>query len=120
MLMLSLAMMLAATTAEDSGPAAARSINGDRWVLFSDYPVDALNERRGGTAIVRLLVSRRGTVDSCDVVESSGHADLDTLSCRLMGERGQYEAARDSSGRRIASQVMRQVVWDPAVVRPRG
>ena len=120
MLMLSLAMMLAATAAEDSGPAAARSINGDRWVLFSDYPVDALRARRGGVVTVRLLVSRRGTVDSCDIVESSGHADLDTLSCRLMGERGQYEAARDGTGRRIASQVMRQVVWDPAVVQPRG
>jgi periplasmic protein TonB len=119
MLMLSLAMMLA-SAADNQGPSVARSINGDRWVLFRDYPAAALNQRRGGVVTVRLLVSRRGTVDSCDVVQSSGHADLDTLSCRLMGERGQYEAARDSSGRRIASQVLRQVVWDPNAVRPRG
>ena len=119
MLMLSLAMMLA-SAADGAGPSEARSINGDRWVLFRDYPADALIERRGGVAVVRLQVSRLGMVDSCDVVQSSGHADLDAVSCRLMGERGQYEAARDSSGRRIASQVMRQVVWDPNVVRPRG
>lgn len=119
MLMLSLAMMLT-SAATDGGPSVARSINGDRWVLFRDYPADALNQRRGGVVTVRLLVSRAGTVDSCDVVQSSGHADLDTLSCRLMGERGRYEAARDSDGRRIASQVMRQVVWDPNAVRPRG
>ena len=116
MMMLSLALMLSPVQA---GSAVATPINGDRWILFSDYPAAALRERRGGTAIVRLLVSRRGTVDSCDVVQSSGHADLDATSCRLMGERGHYEPARDSSGRRIASQVMRQVVWDPQVVRPR-
>lgn len=120
MLMLSLAMMLASAAADGEGPSAARSINGDRWVLFRDYPADALNQRRGGVVTVRLLVSRAGMVDSCDVVQSSGHADLDAVSCRLMGERGRYEAARDSSGRRIASQVMRQVVWDPNAVRPRG
>lgn len=114
MFLLSLALMLSAA---DAGPAPATAINGDRWISFSDYPQAALQQRRGGVATVRLLVSRRGTVDSCDVVQSSGHEDLDAASCRLMGERGHYEPARDSSGRRIASQVMRQVVWDPAVVR---
>lgn len=117
MMMLSLALMLSPVQAS---AAVATPINGDRWILFSDYPAAALRERRGGIATVRLLVSRRGTVDSCDVVQSSGHADLDATSCRLMGERGHYEPARDSGGRRIASQVMRQIVWDPDALRPRG
>ncbi len=117
-MLLTLAIALSAAAAADTGPSVARSVNGDRWVLFSDYPADALRERRGGVVTVRLLVSRRGTVDTCEVTQSSGHADLDRTACQLMGERGRYEAARDADGRRIASTVMRQVVWDPRVVAP--
>ncbi len=123
MLMLSLAMMMASAAGADAdGPAPARSVNGGRdWIYTTDYPADALRDRRGGVVTVRLRVTREGEVDGCDIVRSSGHRDLDDISCMAMAMRGRYEPARNADGQRVASEVLRQIVWDPnAVLRPRG
>lgn len=45
-----------------------------------DYPPEAWDDGIGGTTVVRLLISRRGTVDSALVVESSGNASLDSAA----------------------------------------
>jgi protein TonB len=45
-----------------------------------EYPPDAWKEGVGGTTVLRLLISRRGTVDSVVVVESSGHPSLDSAA----------------------------------------
>lgn len=45
-----------------------------------DYPPDAWDDGIGGTTVLRLLISRRGTVDSALVVESSGNASLDSAA----------------------------------------
>jgi len=45
-----------------------------------EYPPDAWAEGVGGTTVLRLLISRRGTVDSVLVVESSGQRSLDSAA----------------------------------------
>ncbi len=45
-----------------------------------EVPPDAWEEGVGGTTVLRLLISRRGTVDSALVVESSGHPSLDSAA----------------------------------------
>lgn len=45
-----------------------------------DYPPDAWDAGVGGTTVLRLLISRRGTVDSALVVRSSGNAALDSAA----------------------------------------
>lgn len=45
-----------------------------------EYPPDAWKDGVGGTTLLRLLISRRGTVDSVLVVESSGHPSLDSAA----------------------------------------
>lgn len=45
-----------------------------------EYPAEAWEEGVGGTTVLRLLISRRGTVDSAMVVESSGHRSLDSAA----------------------------------------
>lgn len=45
-----------------------------------EYPPDAWEDGVGGTTVLRLLISRRGTVDSVLVVESSGHPSLDSAA----------------------------------------
>lgn len=45
-----------------------------------EYPPDAWKEGTGGTTVLRLLISRRGTVDSVLVIESSGHPSLDSAA----------------------------------------
>ncbi len=121
MSLLSLAVLLASAGAAADAATPARSINGGRdWIYTTDYPADALRERRGGVVTVRLTVSRRGTVDECAIEQSSGHRDLDEISCMAMAMRGRYEPARDARGQRIASTVLRQIVWDPRTVAPSG
>lgn len=45
-----------------------------------EVPPAAWEEGVGGTTVLRLLISRRGTVDSALVVESSGHPSLDSAA----------------------------------------
>lgn len=45
-----------------------------------EVPPEAWKEGVGGTTVLRLLISRRGTVDSALVVESSGHPSLDSAA----------------------------------------
>ncbi|HSM09413.1 MAG TPA: energy transducer TonB [Gemmatimonadota bacterium] len=45
-----------------------------------EYPPDAWEEGVGGTTVLRLLISRRGTVDSVVVIGSSGHPSLDSAA----------------------------------------
>jgi TonB family protein len=42
-----------------------------------DYPADALQERRQGTAVVRILISREGNVVQAEIYTSSGTPSLD-------------------------------------------
>ena len=52
--------------------------------LFSDspveYPLELWDQDIEGSTIVRVLVNREGGVDSVAVVESSGHAALDSAA----------------------------------------
>jgi len=45
-----------------------------------EYPPDAWEDGVGGTAVLRLLISRRGTVDSVLLIGSSGHSSLDSAA----------------------------------------
>lgn len=45
-----------------------------------EYPPDAWEDGVGGTTVLRLLISRRGTVDSVVVIGSSGHPSLDSAA----------------------------------------
>lgn len=45
-----------------------------------EYPPDAWEDGVGGTTTLRLLISRRGTVDSVVVIGSSGHPSLDSAA----------------------------------------
>lgn len=57
-----------------------------------EYPADAWDEGIGGTTVLRLLISRRGTVDSALVVQSSGHSSLDSAAL-VNARRLRYQPA---------------------------
>lgn len=57
-----------------------------------DYPPDAWDAGVGGTTVLRLLISRAGTVDSALVVQSSGNAALDSAAL-ANAHRLRYEPA---------------------------
>jgi TonB family protein len=47
--------------------------------VFVRYPVDACIQRHAGTVALRVLISKRGTVDNVTVLESAG-SDLDAVA----------------------------------------
>jgi len=76
---------------------------GARWrkgrIKDSDYPRAASSAKIGGTVVAHFDVGVDGRVSNCRVVASSGNADLDRTTCRLIEKRFRYEPARDASGR---------------------
>ena len=76
-----------------------------------DYPPAALREDRSGNVTVALTVSRWGRVADCQVTASSGHADLDTVTCDRLATRASFWPATDASGKDIGGTVSKTVRW---------
>ncbi len=89
--------------------ARARLIAGR--ILDSDYPHAASRARIGGTVTVRFTVGRDGRPAGCAVMRSSGNADLDAATCRLIERRFVYRPARDSEGRPVPDTLGWKQTW---------
>lgn len=65
-----------------------------------EYPIDLWDEGIEGEALLRVLVTETGGVDSVEVVQSAGHATFD--SAAVTGARQmRFTPARRDDGRRI-------------------
>lgn len=90
----------------------------------SDYPKEAWKADAEGVVRVRYVVGTRGRVTHCTVTQSSGRADLDQTTCRLIIERFRYKPARDGAGRPVADVLTGPHKWfllrdeDPAIDEP--
>lgn len=67
-------------------------------IVNADYPRAAYRARAEGTVIASYRVGTDGRATRCRIVESSGNADLDSTTCRLIEARFRYEPARDAAG----------------------
>jgi protein TonB len=76
-----------------------------------DYPPAARREGAEGIVYVRFTVGTDGRVGGCTVTRSSGHAELDTTTCRLIEKRFRYRPARDSQGRPVAETISLFYQW---------
>jgi periplasmic protein TonB len=93
-----------------AGGAPARLIRGR--IVNSDYPRSAWRAQNEGSVTVHLTVGTSGRVTECRVARSSGDAELDSTTCRLIRERFRYEPARNSRGEPVAEVVgWRQTWW---------
>jgi TonB family protein len=102
------APMAGATTILDAQPKG----NPSSWINTNDYPIAALREERQGTVSFQLTIDPRGLVNECFIRQSSGHSDLDNLTCALLIERGRFEPARDGSGAALTSSWSSRVRWE--------
>jgi protein TonB len=87
----------------------ARQIAGE--LSGRDFPRAAKRARAGGTVLVRYTVGTDGRVSGCTVTQSSGNADLDSTTCRLIEQRFRYEPARDAQGRAVADTLTGRHIW---------
>lgn len=77
-----------------------------RWIKGriddSDKPKAAYEANAVGTVYMRFIIGTTGRVTGCTVTRSSGWADLDQTTCRLIEQRFRYKPARDANGKRVA------------------
>jgi len=77
----------------------------------ADYPPAALKDGRMGRAHVRLRVADTGAVTECSVLRSSGSAELDAATCKVLSERAKFEPAQDVDGKATRGIVVTAVHW---------
>lgn len=63
----------------------------------SDFPQSARGAGRLKIG-VRYAIGPSGHVDTCEIIETSGYADVDAMTCRIIIERYRFRPARDPDG----------------------
>lgn len=86
-------------------------INGQALITSSDYPVLALSEGRSGSVGVRVGVLSDGMPAKCEIMQSSGHADLDDVACWIFMKRAKFTPAQDKNGKTWPSYYITRVTW---------
>ena len=76
-----------------------------------DYPRGPFNAGISGTVHLRFVVGTSGRVTDCAVTRSSGNAELDSTTCRLLKRRLRYRPATNAEGRPIPATVIGQHEW---------
>ncbi|MDB5704928.1 MAG: hypothetical protein JWN66_2044 [Sphingomonas bacterium] len=86
-----------------------------RWIKGrikdSDYPHAAKEAMIQGTVSVRYTVAVTGRVTDCIVTRSSGNAELDATTCRLIQERFRYRPSKDEDGDPVESIIVENHSW---------
>ncbi len=114
--MFSILLALAAPT--DVAPPAASGVetispanNPGSWATNDDYPVAAMRDEREGTSGFRLTIGPDGLPQQCEIISSSGHADLDSTTCRLVMERARFRPGRDEKNARVGGTYSNRIRW---------
>lgn len=94
---------------DGSGDVPPRQIHGR--LSYADLPRDLREAGVAGTVFVQYAVEPDGRVGECVVMESSGNAELDETTCRLIQQRFRFDPSRDGQGRPIESQVTKRNYW---------
>ncbi|QIQ86749.1 energy transducer TonB [Erythrobacter sp.] len=85
--------------------------NPREWVTDADYRARWIREGMSGTARFTLAIEPSGKVGECTITRSSGHAELDAATCRLIERRARFEPARDAQGNRVAGSYSNAINW---------
>jgi len=94
---------------DGAGETAPRQVKGR--LKFSDLPADLQVSETGRTVSVRYYVYPDGKVGGCSVTASSGSAELDSLTCRLIEQRFRFRPSRDAIGQPVRSIIAETHRW---------
>jgi len=94
---------------EGAGDVPPRQIAGK--LSIHDLPPEIKRPGRGGTVSVLYVVTPRGRATDCQVTHSSGDAQLDDLTCRLIEQRFRFDPSRHADGRPVESMVEEDHTW---------
>ncbi len=94
------------------GPGIARGaekIAGE--IRARDYPRAGAGKRDGASVVVHFTVGADGRPSDCRVHRTSGDAEVDAITCRLVVERFRYRPAIAGDGRPIATKAGWKQRW---------
>lgn len=94
---------------DGGGGTPLRQIGGR--ITGRDYPERPYRAGIGGTLYVRYVVGVKGRVTGCRVVRSSGNAELDDTTCRLIAQRFRYKPRRDPTGKSVPTVIVEDHTW---------
>ena len=81
-------------------------------LTVDDYPPAAVRNALEGVVRYRAVVDAQGSVSDCQIMESSGHAELDEPTCMLVRSRGRFTPALDQKGHPVAGgQWDGRIIW---------
>ncbi|HNW18587.1 MAG TPA: energy transducer TonB [Sphingorhabdus lacus] len=86
------------------------------WASTVDYPSLALREEREGTAAFRVTVGKDGSVTGCEITTSSGHSDLDEVTCANVTKRAKFHPAQDKKGKITTGTYANRIRWQIPVM----
>jgi periplasmic protein TonB len=98
-------------------PVGPKPLDYASWFAYLTYPPDALREDRQGVTLYELVIDARGLPNGCRVIESSGHQDLDAMTCDILVKRARFSPARDKENKAIGSWYRGRMRW---VLQPDG
>jgi TonB family protein len=108
--------LILAQAALAQNPLAVTHPKGDRRPLFSsnDYPAEAARHGWSGSVVADLTIDWRGRVSKCKIVQTSGHAILDTKTCEILVQRAKFYPARDRDRKPVEDVVRTPPInWSP-------
>ena len=80
-------------------------------ITIQDYPQYALDHGEEGAVATQLVIDPNGRADSCKVIISSGFADLDATTCRLLTSRARFSPPRSEDGRPVYGLYRSLINW---------
>lgn len=81
------------------------------WVSRKDYPARAIREEWTGVTHFRVTVGIDGRVNACEVIDGSGHAELDRVACDRVSHRARFDPARDDTGATVPGTYQSAIRW---------
>lgn len=91
-------------------PATPRG-NPGSWVSAGDYPSRAMRAELTGTVAFQVTVGVDGRVSGCRVTGSSGHAELDDATCRVVSRRARFDPASNEACQPAEGSYSSRVRW---------
>jgi TonB family protein len=113
-------MVLALAGAMWSHPLTAQVLTNPQEIATSeDYPSNSWLRGDEGRATFQLALGKNGRPTACTIIESSGHAELDLATCRLMMERAKYDMSSVPASNTTPT-LTRKFGWTLPVSDPRA
>lgn len=81
------------------------------WITVGDYPISARSEKREGAVEFKVRYDANGIPNRCEILVSSGHADLDETTCRLVQARARFAPGRNAQGESVGGTYQNKVNW---------